>query len=58
MHPRHARAGENRSRVENRSRAEDEGYDSVHSGWKTKPPKSSQVKSSLFFMYRLDLTHS
>ena len=47
MHPRHARAGENRSRVENRSRAEDEGqyeYDSVHSGWKTKPPKSSQVK--------------
>ena len=44
MHPRHARAGENRSRVENRSRAEDEGYDSVHSGLKTKPPKSSQVK--------------
>ena len=49
MHPRHARAGENRSRVENRSRAEDEGqYESVHFlGGKQNPP--SQVKSSLFF---------
>ena len=45
MHPRHARAGENRSRVENRSRAEDEGqYESVHFWEENKPPKSSQVK--------------
>lgn len=56
MHPRHARAGENRSRVENRSRAEDEGqyeYDSVHSWVENKTP---QVKSSQVCFLCIDLT--
>ena len=54
MHPRHARAGENRSRVENRSRAEDEGqYESVHFWEENKTP---QVKSSQVCFLCIDLT--